>query len=44
MLIDTQDGMKALKEEYNWQIRNNQRFEKALRKVQTLANFEALQE
>ena len=31
--MDTQDGMKALKEEYNWQIRNNQRFEKALRKV-----------
>ena len=35
--------MKVLKEEYNWQIRNNQRFEKALKKVQTLANFEALQ-
>ena len=31
--MDTQDGMKALKEEYNWQIRNNQRLEKALRKV-----------
>ena len=39
-----QDGYTVLKEEYNWQIRNNQRFEKALRKVQTLANFEALQE
>ena len=44
VLIETLDGMQVLKEEYNWQIRNNQRFEKALRKVQTLANFEALQE
>ena len=44
ILINTLDGMQVLKEEYNWQIRNNQRFEKALRKVQTLANFEALQE
>ena len=33
MLIDTKDGMNSLKEEYNWQIRNNQRLEKALRKV-----------
>ena len=33
LLIESQDGMKVLKEEYNWQIRNNQRFEKALRKV-----------
>ena len=44
ILINTLDGMQVLKEEYNWQIRNNQRFEKALRKVQTLTNFEALQE
>ena len=43
-LFDLQDGMKVLKEEYNWQVRNNQRFEKALRKVQDLAAFEALQE
>ena len=44
ILIDTQDGMQALKEEYNWQIRNNQRLEKALHKVQDLSCFEALKE
>ena len=44
LLIDSQDGMKALKEEYNWQIRVNQRYEKVISKVQELAGFNKLLE
>ena len=36
--------MKALKEEYNWQIRINQRFEKVIGKIQELAAFNKLLE
>lgn len=43
-LMDAQDGLRVLREEYNWQVRNNQRLEKALRKVQDLAAFQSVKE
>lgn len=44
LLIDNQDGMKVLKEEFNWVVRQKQRLERALRKVQELACFNVLVE
>ncbi len=33
LLIDANDGMRALKEEYNYMVRKNQRFEKIVTKI-----------
>ena len=33
LLIDATTGNRVLRDEYNWQLRNNQRFEKALQKM-----------
>lgn len=42
LLNDANTGIRVLKDEYNWQVRNNQRLEKVLKKVQLLGNFQAL--
>ena len=40
LLLDAQAGLKTLREEYNWQVRNNQRFEKVITKIQEMTQFD----
>ena len=42
LLIDTRDGMKTLKEEFNWQVRINQRLEKIITQIQKMTSFNAI--
>ena len=42
LMIDTRDGMKTLKEEFNWQVRINQRLEKIITQIQKMTSFNAI--